>query len=161
MWHVLKNFPKIPLKGLRKTKRLKIFSNGDGIRTRKANDLCHEEVHRLCYLKVTGFHGTRVRGRWLAPTRKIQLSCSRSTKITHAQRHYVQYCTDFRLKQAISLKGTDRNAFTLLSKIWLVQSRFSQNSQSLDFCRHFLYRISSRSGEKCIKCEKISICALK
>jgi hypothetical protein len=111
-------------------------------------------VHRLCYRRVTGFHGTRVHETWLGPTRKIQLFCPRSKKITHVQRHYVQYCTQFHLKQAISLEGTDRNAFTPLSKIWLVKGRFSQNSQSLNFCRDFLYRISSKSGKKCIKYEK-------
>jgi hypothetical protein len=161
-WHILKKLPQTFLgNGLRKTKKLKIFSKGDGIRKRKANGLCHEEVHRFCCRGVTGFYGTRVHERWLAPTRKIQLSCTRSKKITHVQRHYVQYCTEFHVKQAISLEGTDRNAFTTLSKIWLVQGRFSQNSQSLNFCGHFLYRISSKSGEKCIKYEKNSIYTLK
>ena len=123
--------------------------------------LCHEEVHRLCYRKVTGFHGTRVHARCSAPTRKTQLSFPRYTKITHVQRHYVQYGTEFHLQKAVSLESTDRNAFTHLSKIWLVLSRFSQDSQSLDFCRHFLYWILSKSGEKCIKYEKNSIHALK
>ena len=138
-WHILKNCPKIPLKGLWKTKKLKIFSKGDGIRKRKANGLCHEEVHRLCYRKITGFHGTRVHARCLVPTGKIQLSFPRFTKITHVQTHYVQYCTEFHLKQAISLESTDRDAFTPLSKMWLVLSRVPHNSQSLDFCRHYLY----------------------
>jgi hypothetical protein len=63
-------------------------------------------------------------------------------KFTNAEQHYVQIpYTEFHPDQITNAQSMAANSFTLLSKVWLSLSQFSQNSQLLNTSMCISYKI--------------------
>jgi len=90
------------------------------------------------------------------------MKCSTmNPKFTNTLKHFIEllYWTSLILDNGC---GTNSNAFTMISKVWLPMCQFLWNSQShRNCCGHVLYWIVSKLDENCRKYRQKFIWVIK
>jgi hypothetical protein len=91
-------------------------------------------LYFLCFQHVMRFHGIGHKCNFLyAHNECTAFATQISTKVTNAQRDYVQSSgTEFHPNRIINLESKNRNLFTPGSEVWLALCRFSWKSQALN-----------------------------